>query len=65
MTSKADDHAPDANAKPETAPKRKPWHKPDIRVIEVNFTQSGFDADPRNTESGTPPLCPTYQRPRL
>ena len=45
-----DDHGPDANVKPETAPKRKPWSKPTLSIMEMVFTESGFSPDPRNVE---------------
>ena len=30
---------------------KRPWSKPHIRVIEVNFTASGFHPDPNETEA--------------
>ena len=34
-----DDHAPEANAKPKG---KRPWRKPRMKLIDVNFTEAGF-----------------------
>ena len=37
------DHAPDAGAKPETAPKRKQWSAPTLKIMEMIFTEGGYN----------------------
>ena len=51
MTSQTDNHAADANAKPETAPKRKPWVPPRFKCISADLVEWGhayFDYDDVN-----------------
>ena len=38
-----DNHAANADAKAETAPKRKPWSAPTVRIMEMAFTTSGYN----------------------
>ena len=60
-----DDHAPDANDKPETAPTRKPWSAPKVKVMEMIFsTGDGMSDNPQNVEGGPPGsgvFGPTYR----
>ena len=40
-------------------PKGKlPWSKPTVRVIQVNFTDGGFAANPNSIEGRGPPVSP-------
>ena len=50
-----DDHAPDANAKPETAPQRKPWSAPTLKIMEMVFTENGFNSSPAWNENNLGP----------
>ena len=34
---------------------KRPWNKPRITIIQVNFTASGFNADPDVDEGGMGP----------
>ena len=58
-------HASDANAKLEAAPKRKPWSAPTLKIMEMVFTQSGFNSnpDPVWDENTLPTSTPTVNTP--
>ena len=49
------DYAPDANAKPETAPKRKPWVPPRFKGVDVyaiGASHQYFDYDDTQSPGG-------------
>ena len=53
MTSKASD-------KPQPKGKEKrPWSKPQVRIMEMTFTSGGFNPNPNNIEGVTPGTSPT------
>ena len=57
MTRQTDNHAPNADAKPETAPKRKPWIPPRFEGIDASLGgvkngKSYFDNDDAQNPGG-------------
>ena len=42
---------------------KRPWSRPRLKVIEVLFTQSGFDPDPTAIEGALPPAGGTNTYP--